>query len=486
MNKTKKKIVADSTFLLVSDVLLKLKGIIFLPLIISKVGIENYGIFIQVLINPGVIAALFSMSLGSNFTRFTSKFSDENRDQISKDFFTVICFGFLFSIIGALILFFLSEPISEYILSGKSEDIIRLSSLIVINEVMWRNFGFFLKSRKKFKLFSILILLYQLLPYLGFVTGILLYSDIFRGMQFFVFIQILFNLLIFISLAKNLDFALPSFNRFKKFISYSWALSTSNITGGLLAKSDRYFIGYFMGPSAIGLYSILYMILSFIDQITVPFRNYFGSYLPKIWDSGNKSKALEQIRIGLIIYLTTGIYLLGISILYLKDFLLLFVNLDFMEVEHYNLTIIAIGLGVLFLGFNRFYEEIITLSRKNHFLLIAQFIGLTVNTILNFILLPKFGFLGAGISTFAGYLLVLIIYSYYFRIPIKRKFTILQIIAITVSLVAMLLTATNMISDSFLYFSLSLFASTIIFFVSLFLLITIFRVNEIFKLKNVL
>ena len=41
---------------------------------------------------------------------------------------------------------------------------------------------------------------------------------------------------------------------------------------------------------------------------------------------------------------------------------------------------------------------------------------------------PILGLLGAGIGTFAGYLFILIIYNYYFRIPMKRKVMFLQII----------------------------------------------------------
>ena len=485
MNKTKKKIVSDSTFLLVSDVLIKLKGIIFFPIIISKVGLENYGIIVQVLINPGIIAGLFSMSLGSNFLRFTSKYSNENRDQIARDFFTVLFFSFILSLIGALLLFLLSTPISEYILSGKSEDIIKLSSLIVINEVIWRNLGFFLKCRKKFKSFSILVLLYQLLPYLGFVSGILLYSDIFKGLQLFVFIQTLLNIIIFISIVNKLDFVFPSFSRFKKFVGFSWPLSLSNISGGLLAKSDRYFIGYFMGPSAIGLYSILYMILSFIDQVSVPFRNYIGTYLPKIWDRGDKLKALEQIRIGIMIYISVVFYLFAMAVLYMKNFLHFISGLDFNDVENYLFTVITIGLGVAFLGLNRFYFQIIQLSRQNHFQFLFQLMGLMFSISLNIVLMPMLGLLAAGIATFVGYCIIFIMNQIYFRIPFKPKVLFLQIIAIAICFLITQITVITSSTDNILLFSLSIVASSIIFFVFLYLLLNLFKVNEIFKLKNV-
>ena len=90
MKNSTNKIISDSTFLLVSDILIKLKGIIFFPLIIAKVGLENYGIVVQALINPGIIAGICSLSLGSNFLRFTSKYDEKQYDKISLDFFTIL------------------------------------------------------------------------------------------------------------------------------------------------------------------------------------------------------------------------------------------------------------------------------------------------------------------------------------------------------------------------------------------------------------
>ncbi len=483
MKNSTNKIISDSTFLLVSDILIKLKGIIFFPLIIAKVGLENYGIVVQALINPGIIAGICSLSLGSNFLRFTSKYDEKQYDKISLDFFTILFFSFILSVFGCIFLFIVSDSISTFILSGNSVDLIKLSSVIVVNEVMWRNLGFFLKCRKKFKLFSILILLYQLLPYLGLVIGIALYADIYLGFQALVFIQLIFNFLLLIFILSKLRFVRPSFNRFIMFFKFSWALSLSNISGGLLAKSDRYFIGYFMGPSAIGIYNVVYMVLSFIDQISVPFRNYYGTYLPKIWDELDRNETLKQLRIGIFMYLSAAIFLLVMAVIYMKDFLLLISDLDFTIFRFYYLTIISIGLGIIFLGLNRFYFQIIQLMKQNQYWLALQLIGLTLNIFLNILLLPKLGLLGAGIATLIGYLVVILINNHYYKIPTKPKFTFLQILSLIISVLLTLSSFFFKKSGNIIEFSFSAILSTLIFFVTLIILLNKFQINEIKFLK---
>ena len=118
------KIASDSFFLLAAEFLMKMKGIIFLPLIISKVGLENYGIFVQVLINPSIIASLCSMSLNTNFLRYTSKFSSDKKSLISKDFYTI----FFFILFKILLRQFCKNPIqhityTSIILGGKCKEI---------------------------------------------------------------------------------------------------------------------------------------------------------------------------------------------------------------------------------------------------------------------------------------------------------------------------------------------------------------------------
>jgi O-antigen/teichoic acid export membrane protein len=481
----KPKILTDSAFLLGSEVLVKLKGIIFFPLIISKVGMESYGVFVQVLINPGIIAPLCSMSLNTGFLRFTSKFNSNQKEQIGKDFYTIIIFSFLLSLIGASVLFILSPIISDNILSGKSVNVIKISSIIIINEVLWRNLGFYLKSRKYFKPYSILVLLYQLLPYLGFVTGVVIYSQILHGVVFFVIIQFVFNVLVLISVVRYIKFELPSLQRLRLFISYSWALLFSNLSGGLLAKSDRYFIGYFLGPSAIGAYSILYQIISFIDHLSVPFRNYFGTYLPKMWDGGGTIKALSQIRIGMIMFLSVSVFLLGMIIIFLLPFLSFLSDYNFATINNYYLLIISISIGVVFLGLNRFYFQVIKLQKKNHLQLIVQLIALLVNVILNIWLLPIIGMLGAGIATLVGYLIILIINGMLFRVPFNIKTTSLQVLSVLLSLSVMLSLKPYLINDSVAFLVFNALLCTVVFFALLFSFFWLFKVNEIYNLKNV-
>ena len=61
----KKKVVTDSFFLSGLNLLSKLKGIIFLPIIVAAVGVSNYGVFQQIIINVLLIFPIFGLGLGN-------------------------------------------------------------------------------------------------------------------------------------------------------------------------------------------------------------------------------------------------------------------------------------------------------------------------------------------------------------------------------------------------------------------------------------
>lgn len=435
-----KTIVSDGSLILLGDLIVKLKGLIFLPIVIAEIGLRNYGILVQALLAPGIVAGICSLSLGASFVRFTSKVSDHDTSSLSEDYLTVVIPTMLLSIIGACILFFASDVICNILLDNTPQIIVEIASVMVINETIWRTLGFYLKSRKRFKTFSIFTLVYQFLPYLGLVGGIVHGGELWLGLTCMAMTQGAINAALFILTSRHLKLKTPSITRFKEFATYSWPLALSNIGGGLLAKSDRFLISYYIGPSAVGTYSILYMILSFIDQFTTPFRTYYGSYLPKLWDKGETDKALRQLYVGIFIFICMAGLLLCLSCLHLSSFLGLFIgDMAFDEMENWHYTLLTIGIGIVFLGLTRFQFQLIRLTKKNQYELLLQLIGLVVSIALNVILLSDLGLLGAGIATLIGYLAMFVSGNIYlkrvrFKIPWQLLLPAVMGLAVTIFL----------------------------------------------------
>jgi len=418
----KKKVISDSIFISAGDLILRLKSIIFIPIIISSVGIAKYGEFIQILINISLIVPFCNLELGMGFYRYTSKYDESEVEKLSKDYWTIFTTVFLLSLFGGLVIYLVSPLISKYILEGSSLKSLKLSSLLVINAGLKYVDIKYIQCRKKFKLFSVYNIFYELMPYLGFIAGILIKLEIFFGLLLYLIIQSILIIFLKVYVIRSLNFSIPSIRILKKFFIYSWPLIFSDFTGSLLSKVDRYFIGYFLGAAAIGVYNIVYSVCSLLFVFAVPFNKYFGIYLPQVWDEGKQDKVRVQLKEGIVYYLVISIGSLTGIVFLLKPGVNLILSNRIPTIANFEWLVLVTGLGILGWGIAAFFYHLIFYMEKNYLILIFQSIAVVLNMGLNYFLVKEYGIIGAGIATFASYLTVLIMCNYYLRMNFDFNF----------------------------------------------------------------
>ena len=422
MTSNKRKVVSDSIFLTVGEFLLKLKGVVFLPIIITAVGMENYGVFVQVLINPAFIIPFCSFALGMGFYRYTSKYKDTDTYELGRDFWSVMVFSLFTSLVGAALLYFLSPVISSHILDGLGEDSLRLSALIIITGVLWEALTKYIQARKWFKFFTVYRLVYGLLPYLGFVVGVSIWREVYIGMVLYISINSVLIITLFVIVARGVQFVAPSLSTLRKFVKYSWALVISSVEGGMLSKVDRYFVGYFLGPAAIGVYNIVYAAASLLSGFATPFQKYVATYLPEMWDKGKIEKVKSQLREWLLYFIILSLGSLAIASVYLKPAIVIILGKDLSGISHFELLVFITGLGILSQGASEFFYQIIRNREKNHYQLLFQGAGVIVNVVLNLLLIPSMGLIGAGIATFGSYFTILAMCNHWFSFDLTGTF----------------------------------------------------------------
>jgi len=423
MNINKKKVLSDSIFLSIGQLLVRLKGLIFIPFVVNTVGMAAYGAFIQIIVNKQIFVPFTTLAMEMGFLRYTSKIDDDDIKGLSRDYWSVILISFVLSLLGAGVHYMLAPMISRYILAGTSLEALRLSSLFIITGCLSVQNTKFILSRKHFKLFSIYKILYGIVPAIGFIYGILTKASLYYGILYYIVIEGLIVLALMSWVIRSLTFVWPNIKRLIKFIKYSWALVLSSITGGFLSKVDRYFIGFFLGPAAIGIYNIIYSACALLDAISMPFLKYFGTYLPKYWDEGKKRQVIGQLKEGLIYYLVLAFGALICLIFMLEPVVRLFLNRDITYITNFQSLICIIGFGMIALGVTRFFTQLIKYREQNYLQLIFQCIGVALNIVLNIILIKTYGLLGAGIATFISYSSTLLLYNYFLDIHIDSEFT---------------------------------------------------------------
>ncbi|MEM7659743.1 MAG: oligosaccharide flippase family protein, partial [Bacteroidota bacterium] len=416
-----KKFLSDTLFITAGGLINRVKGLVFIPLIIAAVGMDSYGAFVQILNNIRLAKPFASIGLGMGFQRFASSIDKKEKRLLSQHFFSVFAATVAFGLIGVLVLFVLSSYLSLWFFEGKFLAAVQVSSLAVLSNTMYSNISKFMLARKNFKLYSVLTLIYELSPYVAFVIGILVKGEIFWGIVSYVITDLVTVLIMLGFIVKDLKLVMPKKALFLQYFHFSYPLAIAEVEGGLLDKVDRYFISGFLGLEAVGIYNIIYRVCSIIDFITTPIRKQMMSYLPKVWDKGFHQEAISTIRNSLLLFLLITTGMLVCFTLYFDKILFVLAQKT-IELPNLEVIVLLIGLGIIASAAKRFYYLLIKLKNKSMDQLWYQLIGLVPNVILNYLLIPQYGLLGAAMATFVSYILIIAVINFRHKLNLDGQF----------------------------------------------------------------
>jgi O-antigen/teichoic acid export membrane protein len=199
----------------------------------------------------------------------------------------------------------------------------------------------------------------------------------------------------------------------------------------VVASSDRYVIGYFLGAASVGIYSTGYL----IGNIPVMLIGILGFVLPptlsKLYDEGRMNEVKTHLSYSLKYLLMMTIpFVFGATVLS-KQVLTLFSTIEIASQGYYVVSLVA--LATLLVCICVPFGEILIVVKKTKIVGIAYTLAALINLGLNLLIVPICGILGAVISTLIAYSVLVAIEVHYslreFRFDIDWRFIIKSLIA---------------------------------------------------------
>ena len=489
-----KLIAKSSIIVLVGIVFSKLLTYIYRIVIAREFGAEVYGLFSLSLMLLGWFTVIALFGLRDGILRFTSRFRGRKQyDNIRYLFRRSFSFLALTGALGAVTLFIFSETISNTFFNEPGLVIfLQITSIIVPIAVLLPVFFAMLRAYEKItplifvshiliNLLNVVFVLVFIFWGLGIISVPLSYL-LGHLVAFFVSIFILRKQIPSLSKKPN---ARTKQNKkiFRKVISYSWPLLFAGILWSIFHWTDTFFIGYFKTAEEVGLYNAAIPITSLLFISYELFMKLFYPIVNKEYSRGNRENVKQLSQ-------QVGKWIL---ILNLPVFFILFafpealLNILFGEgfgAAANSLRVLSIG--SFFLAFSSLSNKLITMTGKSKVIFVHIIIVASVNIVLNLILIPRFGILGAAIATTTSFILISIISFaqtfHYLRIfPIRRK--ILNTIFPGILSIALLLYLKTLLPSNLI----SLIVLSGFFFLSYFLLILVFRAldkNDLMIIKS--
>jgi O-antigen/teichoic acid export membrane protein len=410
------------------NILVSLSGIILLPILTKTLPIEEYGIWVQIIVTITLISPIVGLGLPYTMVRFLA--AEKNKTKIQEGFFSVAVFIAFTSLAASVLLMIFSEPFATAFLGGRV-DLIRVISVIIPIECLNNLFLNYFRTFQRIKKYSLFNILYTYGMVVLVAYSLLSGYGIFGALISFLIVRIIVFLLMGIFIVSEIGVKIPGFSHLKEYLRFGLPTVPGNFSAWIVNSSDRYIIGYLLGVAFVGYYSPGYLLGTIISMYIAPLGFLLPAVLSRLYDEGKEGEVKRYLEYTLKYFLMLAIpSVFGLSLL--SESLL--ITLSTPEIASYGYLITPFtAVSALFLGANAVIAHILHLVKKTKIDGSIWMIAAIMNLSLNFVFIPYLGILGAAITTLIAYALAFVLTAYfsfkYFKFDVDFHFILKSILA---------------------------------------------------------
>ena len=400
----------NASIMSVAELFLKLKALVMMPFITKYLGTMNYGIWSQVMVIVSLLSPLVFCGMDNSLTRFLP---GQPIEQQRHDFTGWLLFGVITSVILLWFVYIVGNRFSELFFGIEKEYslFVTLAGLnIVTTSLLTGIRNWFRVQNNAWTLVSItiiqnllqmMVLIWVLVEHQG-IYELVLWSLVVDSILIVVYIAFMVKAKVFLS---------PSLKWLKPYFKFGIVFLPSGYAVWILNSLDRIFLARYHSLSDIGVYSICFTVGYTLIQIIVnPIWSLFPTKAAELYNVNN-FKELNKLfnqSIKLICWIIFpsifGLVLVGES-------LMKFISTD--EFASGYLAIPIILSGYLFFMLSSYFESILIWKNKPYLSTAFTVLACIMNIIFNFILIPKFSYMGAAIATMLSFAVQLSISCFY-------------------------------------------------------------------------
>jgi len=442
-------------------------GLITLFLITKFLGVSDYGIYTLALATAGILSVFVRLSFPSGLVRFLP--GEKDKKVISASFISTLA---VILLAGAIIFLFVlgfSDVLATKIFHDINAKIYLyiIALTLIFDAFVLTLYSYFriLEQVKRYLKYEVLFTLARI--------GLMAAAVLLTGSLLYVFLALLLNsmvntaVLLFIFL-KEQGWSKPDFKIIKPYLAFCLPLIVPQIMVWVIGLSDRYFISYFWGTKEVGIYSAAYSLALFVGGINNAIWFVFMPMVARLWNTSAYEETRRYFTRSLKLFVLFGVPA-TFGLIILANPLLSIISTAEIGQESWKVVpFVCLSLiGYVVYGYG---ADIYLLQRRTRPVAYFMTTAAVVNTIGNFLLIPKHGILGAAIATLLAYLVMAVISMgsarRFFTFPVEWTFIAKALLA-------------SMMMSIFLWFFhpiviweviLSIFLGATIYFAVLFLL----------------
>ena len=395
----KKQYLRSSGILALTELALRLRGIILIPILTKYLGAVNFGVWAQVSVIASMLSPVLALGLDSAVVRFLP---GRPKHEIAVGFSTVLSFLTLVSIPVGLLLWLAARPLAGAFFNGEGNwPFVAICGAVILVGLLLnqcRNYFRVVGSAGGYAA----IALAQGAS--GLVVGILAASlkrSVWTIVLMTLFADALLLVIVLGSILRQLGFAKPDWKMLRPFMRYGLPLVPAGYAMWALNSSDRLFIGHYDGLGDIGIYTVVYALgYTLISLIFNPIALMYPSYAAVAFNRRDFG-ALQSLFAG-VIKAALGLLIpaaVGLAVLS-KPVLTLLATREFARgAPLVPLITVAYALHML----SSLFDVNLGFVGKQAWSTVNITIAMALNIGLNFFFVPAWGIAGAAVTTLIGF-----------------------------------------------------------------------------------
>lgn len=375
---------------------------ITIPIITFYISPEDFGIGNMFILYISVILSFSYFGIDQAYTR--EYHEEKDKENLFKN---AMMIPILFSFILLIFLYVFSEKVSYILFSDDSyNEISILFGCCIILMVIERFALLFLRMQEKAIAYSAFNILSKLLILIfTFVCINLLKNNFLIVIYPIIFAQIISTTILCIwiitSFSEKWSFKLDV-KLLKRMLTFGFPLVISTSIYTLIISLDRIFLKNWSNFEEIGIYVSALKIASILAVLQVSFSNF---WIPTAyrWNMENKNMKYFELVSKIVAF---GMSIVFFMILLTKDYIILMLSPEYEDAKY---LIVLLCIQPIMYTMSETTVLGIVFSRRSNISIWISLITLAVNLILAFLLIPKFGAVGAAVVTAVSFIVFFIV-----------------------------------------------------------------------------
>jgi O-antigen/teichoic acid export membrane protein len=422
----------NSGILALTELALRLRGIILIPLLTKYLGALNFGVWAQVSVITSMLSPILALGLDSAVVRFLP---GQTKDDIARGFSAVIVYLSLVSTFVAVLLWVAARPLASAFFNGESNwPFVAICGAVIFVGLLLNQCRNYFRVVANARGYAAIALAQGASGLLVGVVAVTTKRSVWIIVLMTLLADALLLAIVLSVIARRHGVSKPDWKILLPYLRFGLPLVPAGYAMWALNSSDRLFIGHYGSLGDIGIYTVVYALgYTLISLIFNPIALMYPSYAAIAFNRGD-FLGLESLfagvikaALGLLIPATVGLAVLS------RPVLTLLTTEEFIRgARLVPLITVAYALHML----SSLFDVNLGLVGKQAWSTVNITIAMAVNIGLNFFFVPTWGITGAAVTTLIGFSIQFALSAAmgyrFIKLPIDVSFLVKSVIATAV------------------------------------------------------